>query len=87
MSPFSFFIMKKRLWLGVALVFVSGMFYLRLVSSVMVIFFGGKIRDSEGILVEPSAVFYENGILFGLYGMPFLLLGLYLIKVGQSNRS
>ena len=69
---------------GIILVFISGMFYLRLAASVIAIFGGGRIRDHGGNLVEPPPEFFSNGIIFALYGISFLVSGIYLIKKGST---
>ena len=72
--------MNKKTIIGIILIFVSGMFYVRLVASFLAVFGGGMIRDYEGNLVVPPPEFFDNGFLAALYGIPFLIFGIYLIK-------
>ena len=72
--------MNKKMIAGIVLVFISGMFYVRLVASFLAVFGGGMIRDYDGNLVVPPPEFFGNGFLSALYGIPFLIFGIYLIK-------
>ena len=72
--------MNKTTIAGIAFVFISGMFYIRLASSFLVVFGGGMVRNCDGNLVVPPPEFFDNGFLSALYGIPFLILGIYLIK-------
>ena len=75
--------MSKKLWLGVALVFVAGMAYLRTVAAIIALCCGGLVRNEQGDLVTPPPVFYENAGMLVLYSIPFLVSGLYLIHKGK----
>ena len=72
--------MNKKTVVGMTLIFVSGMFYLRLIAFIAVMLGGGTIRDYGGNLIKPPPEFFDNGVLLALYGIPFLVSGIYLIK-------
>ena len=78
--------MNKKLWVGVSLVFVSGIFYTRVAASIITVFFGGKLMNEEGILIDPPRAFHENGLIFIIYSIPFLLSGLYLIRKSTKTK-
>lgn len=77
--------MNKKIIVGILLVFTSGMFYRGLVAVFVVVFGGGKLRDGDGDLVYPSPEFFTGAFSFALYGLPFLIVGLYLIKKSRSE--
>ena len=83
LQSFLFFIMSKKLWLGVALVFVAGMAYLRVVAVIIALCCGGVVLNEQGDFVTPPRGFYETAGVLVLYSIPFLVSGLYLIHKGK----
>ena len=75
--------MNKKLVIGVALIFVSGILYFNMVGVILLQFTGGTLMDQEGIMFEPNQSFYNNALYYVIYSIPTMLSGLYLIIRSQ----
>ena len=79
------------LYLGVILIFVSGIFYHPLIGVGAVEFAGGRLWiDIENAvdmnnIPKPDPYFYSNAFLSVLYGVPLLAMGVYFINKFRNN--
>ena len=80
--------MKRRalFWAGAGLLFVSGMFCCSLVPLFLVEVVGARphssVVDAQNIVdvEKPPESFYVSAVLYVVYGMPFAIAGVYLVK-------
>ena len=74
-----FFKLKKSFYLGLVLIFLSGILYNQLVS-VTIVHFGGQIYDENDNPIQMKSEHYLNAFIFIVYSIPLLATGLWLIK-------
>ena len=80
--------MKRRalFWAGAGLLFVSGMLCCQLVPLFLVEVVGARLHsdivDAQSMVDvdKPPGSFYVNAMLSVMYGMPFAVAGVYLVR-------
>ena len=80
--------MKKQnlFWMGIFLIFISGMFFASMVAVGLVEFVGARLHtdivNSESIIdvPKPPELFYSNAIIKSIYGLIFLIPGIVIIR-------
>jgi len=77
--------MNKKLWIGVALLFVAGIFYSNLVGVTILQFNGGLITDDNGDFIVAPQSYYYNTLYYMIYSIPFIVVGIYLVKNSQKK--
>ncbi len=83
---------KTKVIIGIVLVFISGLLSSYFISVVLIEFGGARlyddIKNSNDItdVQKPDMYFIVSLLVTGSYGLPFLIIGIYLI-MGSVNLS
>ena len=79
------------LYLGIILIFASGIFYHPLMGIGAIEFGGGRMQmdidyaTDMSDIPKPDPYFYTNAILLASYGVPLLAMGIYFINKFRNN--
>ena len=76
---------KTKVILGIAMVFISGLLSSYFIPVILIEFGGGRLAEdiekAEDItdIPKPPLMFVASLLLTGSYGLPFLVIGIFLI--------